>query len=279
VISYAQLYAAGETRASIRTMISEGQLLRAAPHVLRTGTAPVSLDSARWIAVLATDGVLVGSSAAQLWGMVDEVDGPITVAVRSGRAVKAPRGVRVVRSDRMVTRATTRSGLPVSARSDAALEHVIALGRIRGTEFADRALQRRWLTTRDLDRRLDQKAPGNAVLRQVRSTLEVGAEAESERMLHQLLREAGLSGWTANPRLVIAGQVVRPDIVFEKLKLAIEADGFRYHSKSGRYQHDRTRQNALVLAGWMVLRFTWEDLTERPQYVVDQIRAAISAAA
>jgi hypothetical protein len=42
-----------------------------------------------------------------------------------------------------------------------------------------------------------------------------------------------------------------------------------------RFAQDRVRQNALVLAGWTVLRFTWHDLMSRPQAVVAEIRAAL----
>ena len=31
--------------------------------------------------------------------------------------------------------------------------------------------------------------------------------------------------------------------------------------------------NALMALGWNTLRFTWEDLIDDPQYVIDQVRA------
>jgi hypothetical protein len=37
-------------------------------------------------------------------------------------------------------------------------------------------------------------------------------------------------------------------------------------------------ERALVRAGWMPLRFTWHDLTQRPTAVVAEIRAALAAA-
>jgi very-short-patch-repair endonuclease len=42
------------------------------------------------------------------------------------------------------------------------------------------------------------------------------------------------------------------------------------------FQRDRRRQNRLIAAGWTVLRFTWWDLTERPDDVLAQIRAAVA---
>jgi very-short-patch-repair endonuclease len=45
-----------------------------------------------------------------------------------------------------------------------------------------------------------------------------------------------------------------------------------YHVDVDRFRRDRSRQNALVTAGWTILRFTWADLTERPGYVVSAIQ-------
>ena len=43
------------------------------------------------------------------------------------------------------------------------------------------------------------------------------------------------------------------------------------------FQHDRVKQNAIALAGWQVLRFTWLDLTEYPDRVLAEVRRAIRA--
>lgn len=255
-------------------------LVRVHSGVYRSAAAPATFEAALWVAVLATAGVLVGSTAAWLWGMLEDDQPRITVAVAHGRNVIAPPGVRVIRSDRLAAHFTRRHGLPTSNRRDAAVEHIASQPRPAATLFADRAVQCRWITAADLERRLDQRVPGNGVVRRVLRTLSSGAEAESERQLHRLLRDAGISGWRANVAIRIpSGGVVRPDVLFESLRLVIEVDGFRYHSKNARYQADRTKQNALVLLGYTVLRFTWEDIHQRPEYVIDQIVGALRCAA
>lgn len=54
----------------------------------------------------------------------------------------------------------------------------------------------------------------------------------------------------------------RLDIAFPSQKVGVEIDGFGYghQSKPGRIA-DNEKQNALVLSGWRVLRFTTADLT------------------
>jgi len=58
-------------------------------------------------------------------------------------------------------------------------------------------------------------------------------------------------------------------------KLAVEVDGWAWHMDVERFRADRHKGNALVRAGWDLLRFTWHDLNNRPAYVLDEIRTAL----
>jgi very-short-patch-repair endonuclease len=91
--------------------------------------------------------------------------------------------------------------------------------------------------------------------------------------LVKLLREAGITGWRTN--YPVGGY--RVDVAFPAEKVAIETDGWAFHSDQEDFQHDRVRQNNIALLGWQVLRFTWLDLTEYPQRVIAVIRSATSA--
>jgi very-short-patch-repair endonuclease len=67
------------------------------------------------------------------------------------------------------------------------------------------------------------------------------------------------------------------DIAFPAQRIAVEIDGWAFHSDQRAFQHDRGRQNWLALQGWQVFRFTWLDVTQHPDRVLGQIRAAVSA--
>lgn len=54
----------------------------------------------------------------------------------------------------------------------------------------------------------------------------------------------------------VNGNRYRIDIAIPELKIAIEVDGFLYHSGRESFDSDKRRQNDLVTAGWTVLRFT-----------------------
>ena len=71
-------------------------------------------------------------------------------------------------------------------------------------------------------------------------------------------------------------RIGRVDFAWPDLRLVVEADGFAFHADRGAYRADRRRSNALVLAGWRVLRFTWEDVVQHPERVVESVRAALA---
>jgi hypothetical protein len=41
------------------------------------------------------------------------------------------------------------------------------------------------------------------------------------------------------------------------------------------FQNDRNRDNLALIHNWRIFRFTWQDFTTRPEFVVAQLRAAI----
>lgn len=66
----------------------------------------------------------------------------------------------------------------------------------------------------------------------------------------------------------------RVDLTYPERRLALEADGYRYHSGRAAWGRDLARGNGLLLAGWRVLRFTSADLRQRPDDVVEAVRRA-----
>jgi very-short-patch-repair endonuclease len=90
------------------------------------------------------------------------------------------------------------------------------------------------------------------------------ADSAAERIVVRLLREAGIGGW-------VLGHPFGPytiDVAFPDARLAIEVDGWAWHVDQDRFVGDRRKGNALVRAGWTVLRFTWHDVTRSPGTVV-----------
>jgi very-short-patch-repair endonuclease len=58
----------------------------------------------------------------------------------------------------------------------------------------------------------------------------------------------------------------------------VEIDGMRAHISPEAFRQDRSKQNRLINAGYRGLRFTWWDLTQRPDRVIPQVREALAIA-
>jgi very-short-patch-repair endonuclease len=85
------------------------------------------------------------------------------------------------------------------------------------------------------------------------------------------------------PRLAVRPQVwirpgVRCDLVDERLRLVFEADSFQWHGGRAQLARDARRYNLLVVEGWLVLRFAWEDVMFDPSYVREVLISAAAAA-
>jgi very-short-patch-repair endonuclease len=150
----------------------------------------------------------------------------------------------------------------------------------------DRALDLwAWLSSRqvlDHDDLLDlaEQKHGKYGVVQLRKLAEVtatGAVSGAEQRLHELLQASGITGWEAGVTVTDQDGVIGVvDLLFREAKVVVEVDGWRAHSTPEAFQRDRTRQNRLVAAGYIVLRFTWHDLTTSPAAVLAQVRRAIS---
>lgn len=104
-------------------------------------------------------------------------------------------------------------------------------------------------------------------------------ESQIEAELMRILRAAGID--LPEPQVRIhrrgGGIVARVDFVFPDAMLVIELDGWNFHADPQAFRKDRRSQNALVLEGYRVLRFSAWDVMAAPEYVTSQIVAALAA--
>ena len=98
-----------------------------------------------------------------------------------------------------------------------------------------------------------------------------------ERDLQGLLRREGVDGWVANAAVIACGYTYFPDLLFAAARLVVEFDGFEVHGTRQSFEADRIRQNRLVLAGFRVLRYTWQRLQDDPRGIVAEIKQALTS--
>lgn len=68
------------------------------------------------------------------------------------------------------------------------------------------------------------------------------------------------------------GESIRIDFAYPDRRLAIECDGYEFHSDRERFEKDRERDRDLLAIGWTAMRLTWTDLTKNAQKLIAQLR-------
>ena len=280
VIRRSQLLASGLSSDQVKHLRRRGLLINTAhAGVYRAAGAPDTPGAQAWAAVLGTRAVLSYLSAAAWWGLPVEQDGRIHVTRRARQRLLTHKLVRIHRTLLAPEAVTTRFGLLVTTRTETLLDCLGWLSVPAARNLLDRAFQQLWLAPGDIERRLDEQPGrwGNKQLARLLRESRPGAEAESERRLQRLLEQAGITGWKGNYPIVVAGRRFRLDVAFPGLRLDVEVDGWAYHRTKEQRQADAERDNLLTQAGWRVLRFTWEDVRDRPDYVLGMIRSVLAA--
>lgn len=279
VVSRAEARACGLTDDQIARRVASREWLRRASAVYFavawswTPAARVRV-AAEWVRPV---GVLASLTAAWWLGLGVDSPHPVTVILPRGCSRRPPPGVTVWQRDLQAADRTSHRGLPVVSTGLAVLDAAVALGR-EGPAFLDRALQEhvdlddlRHVQSRHLGRR-GSTAAGRLIARAGDR-----AASEPERRLVALLRRAGITGWTANLRVVL-GDGRRPvlDIAFPAVLFAVEVDGWAHHVDHDAFVDDRARKRALVAGGWSVIEVTWHDLEDRGDEVIAQIRQVLA---
>ncbi|WP_312030179.1 DUF559 domain-containing protein [Actinomycetospora sp. TBRC 11914] len=225
------------------------------------------------------DATLVGRSAAYWWQMTDTAPVDVEIAVPQRNQPRPRPGVTVTRRAVPDRDRVAVDGLLVTKKAATVLATVAALGVVAGAKLMDRVLQR-GMVALDALREVHERTRHRygAVVGGVLLALAAGgARSEAERLAHRALRGAGITGWLADHRVVLPrhGPALL-DLAFLEQRVLVEIDGWAYHRDLRAFLHDSARQNALVLAGWVVIRTNWHELTERPERFVGTVRDALA---
>jgi hypothetical protein len=118
-------------------------------------------------------------------------------------------------------------------------------------------------------------------LRRVGRLVDPRSGSVLESLLRVLLVTAGLPRPVSQYVIRDSGGafVGRVDFCWPAARLVVEADGYAFHSDRAAYRHDRRRLNELERLGWRTLRFSWEDVVDRPEQVVALVGECLAAAA
>lgn len=274
VITLDQAKASGLSADSVQRLVASGHWRRCARGVYFVDDRPFT-DAARIRSAVWGYGKQAAASglAAAWWHGLTRFAPEVTeITVPRNSHGRRRAGCRVRRRDLAPTDLASCRGLRVTARPLTIVEAAARPGG--GAAIMDAALQGGSQLRELWQAHLRNKGRyGSPSARRLLFAAQDGARSEAERLLVKALRVAGITGWLTNHP---AGPY-SIDVAFPDQGVAIEIDGWAFHSDPEKFRSDRRRQNYLILNRWQVLRFTWLDITAYPERVIGTIRSAISA--
>lgn len=118
------------------------------------------------------------------------------------------------------------------------------------------------------------QGPGRERVRRIADQARLGAENPFESSLRAIANSVGLR---VEPQVVIRTPhlYARPDLVDERLQMVLEADSFAWHGSRAALSKDAHRYNLLVADGWLVFRFTWEQVMFRSEEIARILGRAV----
>jgi hypothetical protein len=285
-VSRAQLLALGISNAQVGRWINDGYLQRVLPHVYAVGFTAPGFEAELAAGVLYAGPGAMLSHLGQAWwiGVLDRR--PPRVQVSTPRRRKSLETVEVF--DR---RPLDRIWLPragVDPRH-APLLPVTPIPRLALdlAQILDRQRLRYALAQLDFQQRLDvpkleavcgQGIPGSAALRDAlreHQPLLALTRSDLERLLIGLCERHGLP----MPEINAPFRRFALDAVWWLQKVVVEVDGRDNHSSWAQIKRDRRKDLELRRAGFLVLRYTYDQIRFEAQQVAADIRAALAARA
>ncbi|MGH9281876.1 MAG: DUF559 domain-containing protein [Acidimicrobiales bacterium] len=249
--------------------------------VYRMAGVPPSELQALLAAVMAAGPGAVAShrSAAWLWDM-----GPFRVDVSGPLQRSLGPSVHMYRRPAGDLQDTRRRGVPCTNPLRTVLDLAATGDEAAVEEALDRSIAAGLLSPAavesELGRRSRQGRRGVQLLRAcLEHRLDRGGTTRTsvlESAMNRLIVRFGLPA--PERQHPLDGGRYFLDYAWPAARVVVEVDGYRDHSSLAAFRSDRARQNALVLGGWTVLRFTWDEVRHRPASVATQILAALAAA-
>jgi len=256
---------------------------------------------------LPVGGAISGLSAAYLWGVgLLPRRSPVHVTLpRSARLGAHPRLALSRRALDPTDITVSFGGIALTTEVRTAFDLGRLLPRADALAALDAMLHRRLLHAEALTGYLDTNTGGRGIaqLRELVTLAEPLAESPMESRLRLVLHDAGLPRPTVQYEVRRPAQQARPpqarsqrhttsrrqassgtgrgrfiarvDLAYPQWRIAIEYEG-DHHRERATFRRDVGRYNALRAAGWLVLRFTADDVLRQSGQLARMVRQAIA---
>jgi predicted transcriptional regulator of viral defense system len=272
VVKREQLHDFGLTDGGISRWIDERRLHRVYPGVYAVGHQSLALEG-RLAAALFYAGrgaALCGVTAGSWLEILDAKPQRIHVAV-PGRRLSLSQ-VRIHQEKRFER--VRHKGLPVTPPARTLLD---IANQVRFTELRRALAEAEFLklvTLKEVEAVLGRGKPGSAALRAAldcHNPRLAKTKKGLEEKFFLLCERCSITPPEVN--VSIAGWLV--DAAWFEHRVIVELDSHLAHGTPARLESDHQRDLALRAAGYTVLRYTWQQLTEAPELVVADLRRAL----
>ncbi len=245
------------SRGKLRRAVRDGDIV-----ALGSGRYAFGVDDAE---ALALDGVISHLSAALRWGW--EVKWPpdrpwVTVSRDRNIAAARREAVHLIYADLgddVIDGVTSPLRTVIDCARRLPFDEALAV--------ADSALRAGDVTLENLlEASARMRGRGATQCRRVAAAATAKAANPFESVLRAIALEFSFDLAPQAP-VVVDGETYFPDLVDVSRGFVLEADSWRFHASQQGHARDCRRYNALVLSGWLVLRFTWDQVMHSPDYV------------
>ncbi len=282
-VTRAQLISSGMSPSAVDRRVAGGVLPSVAPGVYRIIPSSYHSDLIRGAVLALPAAVASHESAAHLHRFPSPPALEPTVTVASRTTHLFP-GVTVRRCDDLdATDVTILEGIPMTTVP----RTIFDLAGVLSPKYVDRVVESlviagilRVKTLDEVARRLGRRGKRGTVA--TRSIVEARGDSTTidatilERKGRKVLADAGLLmplseypiPWSPRSRF---------DDAYPDVRLAIEWDSRSWHVQSQAMEEDRRRDREAALRGWLVVRFTWSDVTKRPHDVAATVASLLQA--
>jgi len=284
VLSVGQVRAAGLSARAQRVAIAHGWLSLVCGGVLVIAGSEDTWHRRLQIGLLALrgEGWVSHESAATLHGFDRCLDEPVHFTVpRHCRDRTVPEWM-VLHTTAFVgpTDLVTVEGFRcTSATRTIADLATLGITRVRLEASIDTAIRKHLSAPTVIATRLETlRGSGRAGVRTIDRLLpDSGGETLLERRYLRLTRRHGIERPTTQ-RVIRDGRrhVARVDFIYEGHRLVVEVTGRKGHVSDAERARDAQRRNELQDLGYRVVEYTSTDVRDRPDYVVDSLRARLS---
>ena len=284
VFTRQQALVAGWTRNQVAYRVRTGEWVIVAGHGLCAETQSIEFIQRAWAGQLTwPDACLWGPSAMAAWRELDPREPPVAHTGEVHLAVPWHRrpqpGLRAHQVDVPEWDIMWMRGLRTQAPGSAQIDSLATMPLPHSRSLAAFLVTREQMPLDAFDQALQEYRlrPGAKQLRRLRPLFAGRAASEAELAFHELLRQAGITGWKPNERVVLNDRRwVCVDILFPDLKLVIEIDGPTHYSDVEARDRDNARDADLFAAGYHVLRLSTTAIQRDPAETVERIRAAVA---